>query len=251
MSEEQASSLPDLQPLADSLEGLAQGDWVQLLTKVDEQLSSVNSAEQALSTLKERAGELLQAVEDLKSEREAATLSIQTMGHDFSAESENWQSTLKEAGSSLQDSSTTLKSKLRDLTRQSTDQIEQVRSSMVEQMHAGHLRKIEESATSVADGVRDARSKADALAGDLVTKAQNELHQLEQRAKDDLTSEIEQQAKQRFATEAGRLGEEVVNNLVLSQASVAITGAVTPILPQLVALKAAVGAIKLALHPFG
>lgn len=251
MSEDTASSLPDLQPLADGLEELAQGEWVEQLAKVDEQLASVVSAEHALSALKERAAELAQTIEDLKTERDAAAQALQTLGHDLAAESANWQSGVKDAGASVQDACGSLKGKLADLVRQGKDHIEQLRGTAAEQLHAAHLGRIKDSGAALADCTRDARSKVDALGGNLVSRAQGELRQLEQRLKDDLASKIEQQAAQRFASEAGRLGGEVANNLVLSQASVAITGAVTPILPELVALKAAVSVIKLALNPFG
>lgn len=251
MGEDTAASLPDLQPLADDLEELAQGDWVEQLAKVEEQLASVVSAEHALSALTERAAELVQAIEALKAERDAAAQALQTLGHDLAAESANWQSTVKDAGANVQDVCGALKGKLANLTRQGKDHIEQVRGTVAERLQAAHLGRIKDSGTALADSARDARTKVDALGSNLVSQAQGELRQLEQRLKDDLASKIEQQAAQRFASEAERMGGEVANNLVLSQASVAITGAVTPILPQLVALKAAVSVIKLALHPFG
>lgn len=60
---------------------------------------------------------------------------------------------------------------------------------------------------------------------------------------------------QRVAQEAREAGEELVKDMgreiaeqmLLSQASIAITGALGPLLPQLVALRMAVGAIKTAL----
>jgi hypothetical protein len=250
MNDETTSPLPDLQPLADSLEDLAQGDWVQHLAKVNEQLAGVVSGEHALSVLKERALELAQGLEDLKTEREVAAHGLQALGHDLAAAAANWQAGLKDAGTALQDSCGTLKSKLADFARQGKDHVDQLRSTVADQLHAAHLGAIKDSGAALADCARDTRSKAEALGGDLVSKAQGELCQLEQHAKDELASRIEQQAAQRFASEAGSLGGEVVDNLVLSQASVAITGAVTPILPELVALKAAVGVIKFALHPF-
>lgn len=251
MGEDTAASLPDLQPLADGLEELAQGDWIEQLSKLDEQLASVVSAEHALSALKERSTELVRAIEDLRAERNAAAQALQTLGHDLAAESANWQSSVKDAGAGVQEACGALKGKLADVTRQGKEHVERLRSTVAERLHAAHLGRVKDSGTALAESVRDARAKVDVLSGDLVSKAQRELGQLEQRLKEDLASKIEQQAAQRFASEAERLGGEVANNLVLSQASVAITGAVTPIMPQLVALKAAVGVIKLALHPFG
>lgn len=250
MSEAQASALAELQSLADGLEELTQGDWLDLLGKVGEQLADVTSTEQALSTLKERAGELLQAAESFDAGRDAAARSLQALGHDLSAESESWQSGLNDAGDRLQDASGTLKGVLASHLQQGTDQVDQVRDMLVGQLHVAHLERLREGGSAIAESTRGARAKAEGLGGDLVSKAQDGLRQMEQRLKEDLGSRIEQQAGQRFADEAARLGGEVANNLVLSQASVAITGAVTPILPQLIALKAAVGAIKLALHPF-
>jgi F0F1-type ATP synthase membrane subunit b/b' len=245
------AALPEFQHIARTLEELAEGAWVQLVGKVEEQLAGVVAAEHALSLLNEHAVELLHAIDQLKTERESATHELQTQVHDLAGASASWQSNVSEAGASVQHAVDGLNGTLAEVARQGTDHIDQFRGLVGERLHASYMDGIKTGETAVTRGVHDAHAEVEQLGAELASKAQAELQHLEQQLKDAFASKLENDARRRMEDQAARLGSEVADNLLLSEASAAITGAVTPILPELIALKGAVGIIKFALHPFG
>jgi hypothetical protein len=84
-------------------------------------------------------------------------------------------------------------------------------------------------------------------AGTLAQQIETRMDELRERSAAHFRGSVEAGARDAVRDAVAGMLDEIATNVVLTQASVAITGAVGPILPQLVALRAAVTAIKAAL----
>lgn len=87
------------------------------------------------------------------------------------------------------------------------------------------------------------QSRAQALGQDVI----GQLGQVGDKAAAAFTQRVAQEAREAGEKLVADMGREISEQMLLSQASLAITGALGPLLPQLVALRVAVGAIKTAL----
>lgn len=206
-----------------------------------EALAAVLAIDAGLGQLRDHLTQMLQTYETSRTALDEAEASLQdelVQQNDAMSEQSN---ALVERGEAL------VSNDVSHLSETATDALSAAEKSIEERLGdehgkvlAGFHDDLEHTQSTLTDAVRESTS---ALTNDLEQRMQ----QLGHRAVEECSRRLQDQAHRTMSNIAEDVGEEIATNLLLTQASLAITGALSPVLPQLIALRAIVTPIKTAL----
>lgn len=233
--------------LEESLTELAETGWVQALSNLPGQREAIENAQQAVTELNERLQQIVEHTEELVNERQTATGTVDSAGTGLVADFHEWQDELSQADTRLVDRAEQFANDVQQLTASVEEMLGEAKRSLQEKLGEKHSQLVVDVTHMLQSTTSDVSEHMEQAARTLSGRATADLNSLRARLRDELGDRVEREAKNQLTEQTERMSEEVANNLVLGQASVAITSAISPVLPQLVALRAAVGVIKQAL----
>ncbi len=239
-----ASSIEDLAPLIDTLRDASALPW---LADADSSRPTANSAP-ALEALNQALMQLRDQLQELLAAHTQAAEQCADAASQLEAEFDDRIDGASDVGERLSSRGEQFaEDDLGDCGEELDGAFDDVEEAVNEQLGSACAELIEDFDTDCAAAHaslgEDLEQRASALAQQIETR----MDELRQRAAAQFRESVESGARGVVEEAVARMLEEIATNVVLTQASVAITGAVGPILPQLVALRAAVSAIKAAL----
>ena len=136
----------------------------------------------------------------------------------------------------------------------SQTELDSAAQQMQEQLHSLGSQRIQEFAHTVQDRLDEAQAHFTQTSGQLGQKTQSTVEQLlneaGQFAQQQGQQQIGQQVEQLIQGAVRQLEEEIMLFIIETEAGAAITGALTPIMPELIVVYKATEAIKDAIHVF-
>jgi DNA anti-recombination protein RmuC len=237
------------QALMEALEALQEAsdaEWIQ------DARGSFDTARESLEAV---AGETREALTSLETQTQSLTQAQNEALESLDGAAEMLVTEITTQRTGLQESASEVAERsaefaeadLDSLMQEFQDSLDELTQSLCDSLQEQHRTLLSTCDDDFAAAGTDAAEALTASANTLAQIVRDSLGDLIARLGEGFRERIEAQARATVADVAARMTTEVAANVALTQASVAITGAVSPILPQLIALRAVVSAIKAAL----
>lgn len=239
-----AGAVEDLAPLIDALRDASALPWLagaDTWQPAERSATDLASLNQALSHLRDQVQELLAAHMQASESCADAAAQLEAELDDRIQASADVGERLETRGEQFADAG------LGDCGDELDGAFDDFEDAISEQLSGACGELVADFDADCAAAHECAGQDVEQRAGALADEIQRRMDEMRERALAHFKESVESGARRTVEESVARMLEEIATNVALTQASVAVTGAVGPIQPQLVALRAAVSAIKAAL----